>query len=264
MKATINNFQLDYRNEGRGLPVIFFHAFPLNQTMWDEQLAAFREQYQVITFDWRGFGASEMTSDEPLQMSQLAADARALLQHLGIEKAVIVGLSMGGYAALAFYREYREMALALVLADTRATADTEEARERRLQSAAKAERQGAAAIADDVVPGLLGATTLANKPEIVSRVRAMVTATSPLAIAAGQRGMAARQDSADLLAQISCPTLIIVGAEDTLSPVAEAEFTRNGIAGAKLAVIEQAGHLANLEQPQEFNKALMEFLSSIA
>lgn len=259
----INDLKIDYKDEGAGVPVIFIHAFPLNQTMWDEQVAALREQYRVITLDWRGFGSSEIQNDEPLQMSQLAADARELLQRLRIEKAVIVGLSMGGYGALAFYREYRDAVLALVLADTRATLDTPEARERRYLSAEKAEREGAGVIADEVTPALLGKTTLESKPEIVSRVRAMVMATSPVAIAAGQRGMAQRQDSADLLAQINCPTLVIVGAEDTLSPVAEAEFTHNGIAGSKLVVIEKAGHLSNMEQPEEFNKALVNFLRSL-
>ena len=259
----INNVEISYGDEGAGLPVIFFHAFPLNQTMWDEQVAALREQYQVITFDWRGFGNSEIGSAEPIQMKQLAADARELLKQLGIEKAVIVGLSMGGYAALAFFKAYRNTVLALVLADTRATLDTPEARERRLQSAERAEREGAAAIADDVTPALLGKTTLESKPEIVSRVRAMVTSTSPVAIAAGQRGMAERQDSADLLAQIACPTLVIVGTEDTLTPVAEAEFTHNSIAGSKLVVIEKAGHLSNMEQPAEFNRVLLDFLGSL-
>jgi pimeloyl-ACP methyl ester carboxylesterase len=263
MKIAINGIELDYRDEGAGLPVIFFHAFPLNQTIWDEQVAAIRKQYRVITFDWRGFGNSTRQSDEPIQMSQLATDARELLRHLSIEKAVIVGLSMGGYAALAFYRAYPDAVLALVLADTRATLDAPEARERRFQSAEKAEREGATAIAKDVVPALLGNTALSTKPELVNRVGAMVVATSPVTIAAGQRGMAARQDSTDLLAQINCPALVIIGEEDKLSSITEAEFTRNGIAGAKLAVIERAGHLSNMEQPEEFNRVLLDFLGSL-
>src|SRR5262249_11264212 len=154
-------------------------------------------------------------------MSQMAADARELLKTLAIDKAAVVGLSMGGYVALAFYRKYRDAVLALVLADTRAAADTPEARERRLRSAEKAEREGAGAIADEVTPMLLGDTTLQTRPEIVNRVHAMITANSPAGIAAGQRGMAARQDSTDLLPQITCPALIIAGSEDKLSSLSE-------------------------------------------
>src|SRR5262249_6490004 len=153
--------------------------------------------------------------------------------------------------------------LALALADTRATADTPEARERRLRSAEKAEREGAGAIADEMTPLLLGDTTLQTKPAIVSRVHAMIAANSPSGIAAGQRGMAARQDATYLLSQITCPTLIIIGSEDKLSSIAEAEFTHQGISGSKLCVIEKAGHLSNLEQPEAFNKALMALLSSL-
>lgn len=262
MKATINHLNLSYRDQGGGEPVIFIHAFPLNQSMWDEQVAALNHHCRVITLDLRGFGGSEV-ADGPSTMEQMAADVRGLMSALDVERATLVGLSMGGYVALAFYREYPDAVRALVLADTRATADTHAARERRLQSAEKAEREGAAAIADDMAPLLLGKTTQQTRPDIVARVRAMIEGNSPQAIAAAQRGMAARRDSTYMLAAIDFPTLILVGAEDGLTPVAEAEAMRDGIRGTRLRVIEGAGHLSNLERPQEFNAALSEFLESL-
>jgi 3-oxoadipate enol-lactonase len=262
MRIEINGINLDYADEGAGLPIIFIHAFPLNQTMWDDQVAALRTGFRAITLDLCGFGRSD-APDGPYSMDQMAADVRALMSALSIESAVIVGCSMGGYVALAFYRNYPGDVRGLVLADTRASADTEEARTRREQSAQKAEREGASAIADDMTPLLLGETTIANRPDIVERVRAMAEASSPQGIAAAQRGMADRPDSIYMLAGVDCPSLIVVGAEDKIAGLAEAEALRNGIPGSRLQVIKAAGHLPNLEQPDEFNKALIEFLDRI-
>jgi 3-oxoadipate enol-lactonase len=262
MKIEINGINIAYADEGAGLAVIFIHAFPLNQTMWDDQVAALRSRFRVITLDLRGFGRSDAPAG-PYSMDQMAADVRALMQALSIESAVIAGCSMGGYVALAFYRNYPEAARALVLADTRASADTEEARDRREKSAEKAEREGARAIADDMTPLLLGSTTEQKRPEIVQRVRAMVEANSPRGIAAAQRGMAARSDSVSLLSVITCPALVVIGSEDKLVGLAEAEALRNKIPDARLRVIESAGHLPNLEQPEEFTRALIEFLETL-
>jgi pimeloyl-ACP methyl ester carboxylesterase len=262
MQATINQLNFSYRDQGSGEAVVFLHAFPLNQTMWDEQVAALGHHCRTVTIDLRGFGGSE-ASQGPATMEQMAADVRGLMSGLDIERATIVGLSMGGYVALAFYREYPDAVRALVLADTRASADTHAARERRLQSAEKAEREGAAAIADDMVPLLLGESTRQTRPDIAARVRAMIEGNAPHAISAAQRGMAMRRDSTYILAAIDFPTLIIVGAEDQLTPVAEAESLRDGIRGARLRVIEGAGHLSNIERPAEFNRALTEFIESL-
>ena len=162
---------------------MFIHAFPLDQTMWDEQLAALRGTCRVITLDLRGFGHSDAPPG-PHSMDQMAADVRGLMSGLDIDRGVLVGLSMGGYVSLAFYRNYPESVLALVLADTRASADTPEARERRLRSAAKAEAEGSRAIADDMIPLLLGSTTLNSRPGVVERVRAMIEANNPVGLPA--------------------------------------------------------------------------------
>lgn len=262
MKATINHLNIDYRDQGGGEPVIFIHAFPLNQTMWDDQLTALSHHCRTVTLGLRGFSGSDVP-DGPTTMEQMAADVRGLMSVLDIERATLVGLSMGGYVVLAFYREYPDAVRALVLADTRASADTHAAHQRRLQSAEKAEREGAAAIADDMVPLLLGKTTQETRPDITARVRAMIESNSPHGISAAQRGMAARRDSTYILTAIDFPTLILVGAEDQLTPVAEAEGMRDGIHGARLQVIDGAGHLSNLERPHEFNAALIEFIASL-
>jgi 3-oxoadipate enol-lactonase len=262
MNIEINRINFNYRDEGAGIPVIFIHAFPLDQGMWDEQLAALKNQCRVITIDLRGFGASDMT-DGQSSMEQMASDVRGLMTALDIDRAVLTGLSMGGYISLAFYRDYPEAVRALVLADTRATADTTEARGRRLKSAEKAEREGARAIADDMIHLLLGRSIAQSRPDIVQRVRMMIEANRPQAIAAAQRGMAARRDSTDILAGIDFPTLILVGSEDALTPVAEAEAMRDRIRGSRMQVIEGAGHLSNLERPDQFNSILTEFLETL-
>jgi 3-oxoadipate enol-lactonase len=262
ISTNINGISISYRDEGVGLPLIFLHAFPLNQAMWDDQLSALRNHCRVVTLDLRGFGQSSAPPG-PYSMDQMAADVRALMSVLAIEKAVLVGLSMGAYIALAFYRHYPEAVRAFVLADTRASADTHEARSRRLKSAQKAELDGSKAIADDMVPLLLGRTTLESRPSLVERVRLMIESNSPQGIAGAQRAMASRRDSTYILAGVDFPVLIVVGSEDTLTPVAEAESLRNGIAGARLCVIESAGHLSNLERPEAFNAALARFVEPL-
>jgi pimeloyl-ACP methyl ester carboxylesterase len=262
MKIEVNGIKIDYRDEGEGLPVIFVHAFPLNQTMWDDQVDALKQTCRAITLDLRGFGRSGFASS-PHSIEQMASDVRGLMKALEIDSAVLVGLSMGGYISLAFYRNYPECVRALVLADTRATSDTPEARDRRIKSAEKAEREGSTAIADDVVPMLLGRSTLSTRSDLIERTRELIEANSPVGIAAAQRAMASRRDSTDLLAGMSTPVLVIVGSEDSLTPPADAETMHRAIRGSHLRVIEGAGHLSNLEQPRAFNSALSEFIQSL-
>jgi len=261
--TNLNDITITYSDEGIGLPVIFLHAFPLNQTMWDDQSSELKKHCRVVTLDLRGFGQSSAPPG-PYSMDQMAADVRGLMSVLDIEKAVLVGLSMGGYIALAFYRNYPEAVRALVLADTRASADTHEARLRRLKSADKAETVGSRAIADDMVPMLVGRTTLESRASIVERVRSMIEANSPQGIAGAQRAMAVRRDSTYILAGVDFPVLIMVGSEDTLTPIVEAESLRNGIAGARLCLVEDAGHLSNIERPEEFNRILTEFIKPMS
>ncbi len=262
MLIRVNGTNIDCRDKGAGLPVILIHAFPLNQTMWDDQLVALQNFCRTITLDLRGFGQSDAPQDS-ISMDHMAADVRALMSALDIDRAVLVGLSMGGYISFAFLRNYPDAVVALVLADTRASADTPDARERRLNSAEKAEREGVSAIAEDMIPLLLGGTTLERRPSIVERVRSMIEANSPRGIAGAQRGMAGRRDSTDVLEAIDAPTLVLVGAEDRLTGVTETEEWSHRIRGVRLKLIERAGHLSNLENAHEFSAALIEFLQPL-
>lgn len=262
MKAEINGIEIDYSDEGSGLPVVFIHAFPMNKAMWDDQVEALGSSSRVITLDLRGFGKSG-APEGPYSMDQMASDVRGLLSHLDIDRAVLVGLSMGGYISLAFYRLYPDAVRALVLADTRASEDTHEGRERRFKSAEKAERDGAGAIAKDIEAVAFAPSTADERPDVIQRVRMMIEANSTRGIAAAQRGMATRRDSGDILLGINCPVLILVGSEDSVTPLSDAEALRNGIPHSQFKVIEGAGHMSNMERPEQFNAALIEFINSL-
>jgi pimeloyl-ACP methyl ester carboxylesterase len=259
-KIKVNDVELAYRDEGSGKPIVFLHAFPLNQTMWDEQVAEFASSHRVITFDWRGFGESSMSSTHS-SLSVFAEDLAELLNLLEIEKATICGLSMGGYATFAFYRKYAERVNALILCDTRATADNDEGKRGRYEMAELARTQGTSAISEKMIPKLLGETTLKNRPNVLYRVRSMIEAAQPEGIAQALIGMEQRDNSTVLLPLISCPTLVDVGKEDNLTPPADAEKLAQSITASRLEVINDAGHLSNLEQPLSFNQAISKFLN---
>jgi 3-oxoadipate enol-lactonase len=263
MKTRINGINLAYNDQGTGIALIFLHAFPLNRTMWRPQEEVLSRRYRVITVDLRGHGGS----DAPLwrfTLEQYADDMAGLMDHLSIPRAVLVGLSMGGYVGFAFYRKYAERVRGLVLADTRAQADTEEARTGRFNLAQTAFRQGPGAVADIMIPKLFGATSLKTKPDLVDHVRRMITGNEVSGIIVDLIAMGDRPDSLSLLPQITCPTVVIVGEEDHTTPAADARLIAQGIAGAKLAVIPGAGHISNLEQPEQFNKIVGEFAAGLA
>ena len=197
-------------------------------------------------------------------MNRMAQDVASLLNHLGITRATIAGLSMGGYVALAFYKQLPSRVRSLILADTRATADTEEAKQTREQHAEKALTEGMAGIADIMLPKLLTPETVSKRPEVVKRVRDMMLKTKPEGAAAALRGMAEREDQMDLLWQISVPTLILVGADDAITPVADSEKMHHAIAGSRLVVLENAGHVSNLERTERFNQALLDFQKELS
>lgn len=263
MRTEVNGITIGYSDRGSGLPLVFLHAFPLNRTMWASQEQALSSQFRVITLDLRGHGES----DAPLwyyTLDQAADDVRALMDHLSIQQALLVGLSMGGYILLAFYRRYVERVKGLLLADTRAQADTPEGKEGRFQMAQTAYRKGPSAIADVMIPKLLSPATVRTRPDIVQRVRGMIEGNQISGIAGDLMAMAERSDSVPLLEQIACPVQIIVGELDQATPPADAELMAEKIPGARLAVIPNAAHLANLEQPEAFNQIVSSFASVIS
>jgi 3-oxoadipate enol-lactonase len=261
-KARVRNLELAYETAGTGAPVVLLHGFPFNRSLWREQVEALGHAQRVIAPDLRGFGATTATN-EPATMETYAADVCALLDELELERVVLGGLSMGGYVALAFYRRYPERVRALILADTRPQADTEEARRTRELQAQRALAAGMQEIAEAMLPKLLTRATRANRPEIVARVREMILSISPVGAAAALRGLALRRDQTDLLAEINVPTLIMVGNEDEITPPFVAEQMQRAIRGSQLEVVEGASHCANLERADEFNHALINFLSTL-
>ncbi len=245
--------------------LIFLHAFPLHAGMWAPQLEALPPGWRAIAFDFRGFGLSDPdpeSRDAEVTLDDLAADAVRLLDHLEIPRAVFCGLSMGGYTLLALLRQHPERISGMVLADTKATADTEAGVTSRMAMLDRLEREGPSAIAAEMLPGLLGESTKRERPEIVQDVTRLLRAASTSGIGDAIRRMMRRQDSTALLPRVTCPTQVIVGEEDVLTPVAASQAIHEAVPFSMLATIPAAGHLSNLEQPDLFNAVLGRFLQS--
>jgi pimeloyl-ACP methyl ester carboxylesterase len=264
MRVQVNGIYLGYEEWGAGEPVVLLHAFPCNRSMWAPQINVLVQghRFRVIIPDFRGFGESDIP-EGPYLMETLADDIAALLDELHIEECVLGGLSMGGYAAFAFYRTYSTRVRALILADTRPQADTPEGRAAREETAQLAASEGSQVIAERYLPRMLTAETLQDPTGTTARLRAMMEAATPAGIAGALRGMALRPDSTDLLSQIHCPTLILAGEEDSIVPPADAAFMAERIPNARLVTIRRAAHLANMERPEAFNRALVNFLEEM-
>ena len=261
MKTIIDDVTVGYTDQGKGTPLVFIHAFPLSKAMWQPQVDALKEAYRVVTLDLGGHGESDLVPWND-SLDGYAKHIILLLDHLGIGHAVFVGLSMGGYTLFSIYRHYADRIKAMVLADTRAQADTEEGKAGRQSMAEVVLQDGASAIADLMLPKLLAPSTMEQRPAIVEHVRGMILQTSKAGIVVDLVAMAARPDSSDLLSTIACPTLVLVGEDDQATPVAESEYMAQRIPGANLVTIPQAGHLSNFEQPDAFNQALKAFLDT--
>lgn len=256
--------ELHHRDTGSGLPVVLLHAFPLSSAMWLPQREALAASYRVITPDQRGFGGSALGADPP-SLDAAADDVDGLLAAKGIDAAVIGGLSMGGYVAMALLRRHPERVRALILADTKASADSAAARENRERIATAVEAdEDSPVLIEEVLPTLVGPTTVDTRPLVYGRIRGMVQSAPGAAVAWAQRAMAARPDSFDTLRSVGVPTLVIVGTEDALSPPAEAVEIADAVPGANLLRLEQAGHLTAVEVPEDFNAALLTFLAALS
>lgn len=259
-KVDVRDTEIAYEDVGSGPAVVLLHGYPFNRSLWQAQAEALRPNYRVITPDLRGHGASAV-GPAPATIELMAGDVLALLNHLNIDSATIGGLSMGGYVAFACYRLFAPRVRALILAATRAQADTEEAKQNRADQAAKALREGMEQIADDLLPKLLASNNVAKQPEVVKQLREMMANTKPEGAVAALQAMATREDQTSLLPNIKVPTLILVGDQDAIIPLADAELMHRGINGSRLQVIAGAGHVLNLEKPAEFNAAIEKFLS---
>ncbi|AUG79706.1 alpha/beta hydrolase [Kitasatospora sp. MMS16-BH015] len=253
------------RERGSGTPLVLLHAFPLSARMWDTQRELIPgpdgQDARVITPDQRGFGYTPLGEGEP-SLDLVADDLARLLDELGLERAVIGGLSMGGYVAMAFARRHPGRILGLLLADTKATADPEPARlnRERIAKAVLARDSVSLLAEENLAENLLGPATM---PELTAHVRELIAEASPAAVAWAQRAMAARPDSLDVLAGLDCPAAVVVGEADTVTPLIEAQLMTEALPDAELTVIPSVGHLSSLEAPETFNAVVRGLLRRV-
>ena len=260
MQAVINDVLMSWREQGSGEPIIFVHAFPFHSGMWDGQLAALPAGWRGIAPDLRGFGKSTAAGDGPYTMDLFADDLVALMDHLGLDHAVVCGLSMGGYASMAFYRKHPTRVRALILCNTRAGADSEEGRQNRLALAARVRSDGVRAAVESMSPKLFSDHIRKTAPGVVSAAQQIMMSNAPESVARALEGMAQRPNSEPMLRSIEVPTIIGHGEDDATIAPGEAQILARGIRGSRIKLLPQVGHLSNLESPSEFNRVTGEFL----
>jgi len=254
--------QILYETLGDGPPVVLLHPFPANHELWLPAAQQLASRYRVILPDLRGHGDSG-TGEAPATMPKHAADITRILDDARVGRAAFAGVSIGGYVLFEFWRRNRDRVSALALIDTKAAPDTPEGRAGRLQSAADVLERGVEPFIDSMLPKLLGETTRHARPDLVEAARKMMLKMSPEDISLVLKGMAERPDSIPTLKTIDVPTLILVGDEDTLTPVADAELMKQNISGSQMKVIPKAGHYAVWEQSEEAGKLLRQFLDAV-
>ena len=254
---------LHVEEAGSGPVVVLLHAFPLSSAMWSAQRDQLADRFRVLTPDLRGFGGSPLGDDEP-SLDHLADDVAGLLDRLGVDRAVLGGLSMGGYVAMAFLRRHADRVGALVLADTKASADPGPARDKRERIAARLDAEGStAALVEEVLPALCGPTTARERQDVARRVAAMVAAAPPASAAWAQRAMAARPDSTETLRAAGVPALVVLGDEDGLATRADADAMVDALPDGRLEVLRGSGHLSAVEVPDAFTGVLRDFLAPL-
>lgn len=264
MQTTLNGRVVGYDERGDGMPIVMIHGYPLNRMIWEAQWEGLADQARIIAPDLRGFGESEMV-DAPTEVSTYANDVREFLDAIGVhEPAIIAGLSMGGYVAMAYLRQFPDRVAGVILANTKATPDTIEGKAGRDKNVGVAKEKGADAIAEGMLPKVLSPKTYASNPELVAQVkRIMASATVPGIIGALE-AMRDRPDSTPTLLEFSQPVLIIAGADDQLMSAADQQTMKEAARNSTLVTIADAGHLSPMEQPTAFNGAVAEFLRDIA
>ncbi len=257
----LNGVRTAVEVHGDGLAVLFIHGFPLDRTIWHQVVAPLTGYHRIVP-DLAGFGLSE-PSDEEHGIAGYADDMSAVLDQLAVDRAVVCGLSMGGYVAFDLVRRFPKRVVGLVLVNTRADADGLDARARREEMMRQVRERGTSSLVDAMLPALLAPETVVTMPGLVDALRAMIGSASPTGVVAALRAMKERADSTPLLRQISVPTLVVAGRDDQLIPVDQSRAMAERIPGAQFTVIPGAGHLAPMEQPVATTRVLGEFLESL-
>jgi 3-oxoadipate enol-lactonase len=262
-QAGLNGIRIYWREDGAGEPIVFLHAFPLSARMWDAQLSALPAGWRGIAPDLRGFGRTTAGTAGPHSMELMAEDVVALLDHLNLRHAVFCGLSMGGYVAFALLRKHPDRVRGLILANTRAAADTAESKQSRAELAARVRAQGTRAVVEAMLSKLLSDHAQADRPELVSELQQLMMANQPEQVARALEGIAERPAAEDLFAGIHVPVLVIHSDEDAIIPTGEAQIMARGIRGARLQMVHDAGHISNLEHPAVFSSYIADFLQHL-
>ena len=263
ISITLNGVTTCYDDFGSGdMPIIFIHGFPFDKSMWDAQMEHLRKTNRVIAYDIRGYGKSSAGEDEQ-SIRLFADDLLNFMDALHIEKAIVCGFSMGGYTLLSATSRYARRFEALVLCDTQCIADSTEIKEKRNEIIAQVK----AGKINDFTETFLGSVfcpeSMQLKTEVVEKARTIILNTSPFTIMGGLAAISQRWETFTTLCEISVPTLILCGRKDNVTPVEQAEFMHKNIDHSILHIIENAGHMSNLEQPEQFNKHLGNFIKNL-
>lgn len=262
MKLKTDDSEIFYSVRGSGPPVVLLHPFPANHHFWDECVPYLENRYQLVMPDLRAHGESQ-PGEGAAGMEKHARDLARLCDELEIGRAVFAGVSIGGYVMFEFWRQFRPRVAALVLANTRAGADSDEARANRAKAIQDIQQRGPTPFIDAMLPNLLGETTLRSRLDRVEAARSMMARMTVRGLVAALQGLTARPDSVSTLRMIDVPTLIIAGEEDTLVPRAETERMRSNISDSRLEAVPRAGHYAALEQPEFTGRLLREWLDAL-
>ena len=263
LTLNVNGVRLCYDDVGEGsVPVIFLHGFPFDKNMWQSQIEFLKSTQRVIAYDIRGFGKSS-DHGTSLSIDQFSEDLIRFMDLLSIDKAVVCGLSMGGYVAMNAHRRAPGRFEALILSDTQCVADTAEGKKKRYQSIDEINSEGIKNFAEGFIQSAFCKNSLSNKKDVVDKLKEVIYSTSPRMITQGLKALAERKETCSTLCNVSIPTLVICGKEDEMTPVIQSEYLKQNINGSLLCIIENAGHVSNLEQPEEFNKQLINFLEMI-
>jgi pimeloyl-ACP methyl ester carboxylesterase len=262
--VSVDGIAVGYDDLGRGEPLVLVHGHPFDRSMWRPQVEYFaRPGWRVIVPDLRGYGETTVVPGKTT-LEHFARDIVGLLDHLGVARVVLGGISMGGQIALEFHRLFPRRVRALVLADTSPQAETDEGKKVRNDTADRLLREGMGPFADEVLPKMIAPYNVEALPAVAEHVVGMMRRSSPEGAAAALRGRAERPDYVEMLGRIVAPALVVVGRDDEFTPVRDAQLMHERIPGATLVVVDGAGHLPNLERPTEFNVALERFLAAVS
>lgn len=262
LNIKLNEVTICYDDLGKGeIPIIFIHGFPFNKSTWEAQIEFLKKDYRVIAYDIRGYGKST-SGKEKASVAIFANDLISFMDALKIKKAIVCGFSMGGYTLLNAVHHYQERFKAIILSDTQCIADSPELIKKREQTIKDINSGKLNDFADGFIKNVFCAETLATKKDVVEELKEIILTTAPLTIIAGLTAMAERREMCSAVSKITIPTLILCGNQDTVTVPEQSEFFKNNIVDSKLKIINYAGHMTNLEQPDDFNKHLAEFIST--